>query len=179
MTHLATTAVALLMLASSSALAEPPPIPMTFQKSTEIYTATNQVRLYSDNPIYFGANVPQTWGTPASGVWHRVDLKPFGVSADAKSAFLSGMLIITHGSAAETADITITASRPGDNSRDCAKTMGQAIEASVGNGIRSNVSFWVPLINGEFDWCWKGSTGGVWPNNSAYGANLSLLAWVR
>lgn len=166
-------------LVASAAMAEPPPMPMTFQKSTEIYTATNQVRMYSDNPIYFGANMAATWGTPAAGVWHRVDLKKYGVAADAKAAFLSGMLIITHGTTVETADMTLTARSPGDNASDCNKYLGQAIEASVGNGIRSNASFWVPLVNGEFDWCWKPSTGGVWPTNSAYGGNFSLLAWVR
>lgn len=177
MIRLAVTVLA--MTCAAKALAEPPPIPMTFQKSTEIYTATNQVRLYSDNPIYFGANMPQTYGTPAAGVWHRVNLKPFGVSADAKSAFLSGILIITHGLTGETADMTITARRPGDNASDCKHLIGQAVESSVGGGIRSGVALWVPLINGEFEWCWKGTTGGVWPTNSSYGANLSLLAWVR
>jgi len=164
---------------ASSATAEPPPMPMTFQKSTEIYTATNQVRVYADNPIYFGANVPQTWGTPAAGVWHRVDLKKYGVTADAKSAFLSGMTIITHGYATETANMTLTARRPGDNVSDCTKYLAQSLEASVSNGVRSNAAFWVPLIDGEFEWCWKPSTGGVYPTNSAYGANFSLLAWVR
>lgn len=168
-----------LAAALSAAHAEPPPLPMTFQKSTEIYTATNQVRMYTDNPIYFGANVPQTWGKPASGVWHRTDLKPFGVASDAKAAYLSGMVIITHGETSEVAEIRLTARRPGDNASDCNKYLGQAVEAHINGGIRSGLSFWVPLVNGEFEWCWTPSTGGVWPTNSAYGANMSLLAWVR
>lgn len=167
------------LIGTSQSIADSPVLPLSFLKATEFYIPTNQVRMYENTPIYFGANVPVPWGTPTPNVWIQVDLKPWGVTADAKGAYLTGELIITHGTTVETADLHLTARKTGDTTADCTKLISQAVEASVGNGQRSGASFWVPLTNGTFEWCWNGSTGGVWPTNSAYGANLTLNAWVR
>lgn len=115
---------------------------------------------------------------PAAGVWTRVFTDQYGVPPDAKAVFLSGILIITHGMAQETADLTV-AFRACGNDLPAAAYSGQTVEAHVGGGQRSGVATWVPLDRGCFEWVWNRSTQGQWPNNSAYGVNLSLQAYVR
>lgn len=111
--------------------------------------------------------------------WQRVDLKPFGVPADAMAVQVTGFLIITHGSTPETADLSVALRRPGAEAVSCANYQGQTVEAHVGGGQRSNMSTWVPVANGELEFCYRRSTQGQWPTSSAYGVNLSVQAWVR
>ena len=174
-------AVAIAMHATASQ-AEPPPRPLPSVSVTQFNIVTSQVRMYADNPIYFGTNISNggNYGTQTSqNVWHRDDLKPLGVPADAKAAFLSGMLIITHGTAAGTANVQMTARKVGDNNSDQSKYLMQTIEAHVGGGQRSNASFWVALSNGEFEFSYSHNQTVPWPTGSAIGANFSLQAWAR
>lgn len=110
--------------------------------------------------------------------WHEVNVVPLGVPADAKAVFLAGILIITHGTTEETADLTIALRAKGD-ALNPGNYIGQTTEPHVGGGQRSNMAAWVPLRDGKFEYYWTRSTQGQWPANSSYGINLSLQAYVR
>ena len=136
--------------------------------------------MHSDNAVYAQTHLQDglCFGNCTPGEWVRVDLKPFGVSADAKAAFLAGLLIITHGTESEISDLHITFKAPSATG-NCAKYIGQAIEAHIGGGQRSSMATWVPLEDGLFDWCYTVGTDGACPTNPAYGVNLSPQAWTR
>jgi hypothetical protein len=161
-----------------------PPFPFEWERSTEVYTHPHQPRMYSNSPVFLitgtrpGSPSPPA-GPQKAGAWHRVDLKPWGIAADAKWAELSGLLIITHGTTVETANLTVSFRRVGDATADCRGYMGQVVEAAVGSGQRSYVSVTVPLVKGEFEWCYTRSTGGSYPTNSSYGVNMVVQKWGR
>lgn len=111
--------------------------------------------------------------------WQRIDLKPHGVPADAKAVQLTGILIVTHGQQPETADLSVAFRRPGVDAVTCANYVGQTVEAHVGGGQRTNLMTWVPVVDGAVEFCYRRSTQGQWPGNSAYGVNLFVQAWVR
>lgn len=175
-----------LVLSSGWAAADTPPRPFPWVKANELYVTPSASRQYgpdengeAGNVIYVITRIPgPVYGPQESGVWHTVDLKPLGVTADAQAAFLSGILIITRGTTSETADITVAFRRPGDGT-PCTKYLGQAVEAHSGGGQRSPISSWVPLDDGKFEFCYRIMTPGSWPTNSAYGINMSLQAWTR
>ena len=110
--------------------------------------------------------------------WVTVDCVPFGVPADAVAVFLCGLMVITHGTTAETADLQVTFRAPGDTVASN-QYIGQTIEASVGNGQRSNLATWVPLVDGKFQMYWHKSTPGTWPTNSSYTINLFPQQYLR
>lgn len=188
-------AAIILLLSSSLAYSEPPPNPTNWVKLSEIYYNAGQVRLYGANTgqncltsicnaIYVQTHIGgggTNYGQQNVNTPTIVDLTqpPYNLPSDAKAAFLSGMLIITHGTTGETADIRVTVAAEGDSNFNCSSYLGQTIEASVGNGQRSNAAFWVPLTNGKFKFCYFVSTPGLWPTNSAYGLNFSLQMWGR
>lgn len=92
--------------------------------------------------------------------------------------FITGLLIITHGTTQETADLQVFF-RANDATTDYNYNW-QTVEASVGNGQRSTMAVWIPLnTDREFDFKWHRSTIGQYPDNSAYGVNLSLNAYLR
>lgn len=159
--------VAILAFLCSSAFAQ------TWQKSTEIYTNPANPK----EPIAIFVNSVSGAGQ-SSGVWHQVDLKPYGVAFDAKSAMLSGVLIITHGSAPQTCDLTVSFRAVGNNLA-AGNYIGQTIETAVGAGQRSTMATFVPLNNGIFEFQWNRNTTGQWPTECAYGINLSLQAWTK
>lgn len=196
-----------LLFAASPALAEPPPLPMPWVKLSEIYYTPTQVRLYGAgsqppsfctisqpcNAVYVMTHLPTSignYGPPATNCvdpptcnqWASnpitVDLAPFGIAEDAKVAWLSGMLIITHGTTVETADIHVTFAAYG-GPIDCTRYLGQTVEPHVGGGQRSNMSTLVPLSERKFQFCYFLNTPGEWPDNSSYGINLSIQAWGR
>lgn len=185
-------AIALLCASASHAWAEAPSLPLPFVKITELYVTTSASRLYGpDNAVYVMTHgQPGTaYGPQQTGVWHTVDLAPFGVAADAQAAYLTGLLIITGGTTGEIADLHVGFRRPGDTT-PCSKYLGQTSSvthviylneawASLAGGQRTNMSTWVPLADGKFEFCYTLSTGGSWPTNPAYGINLSLQAWGR
>ncbi len=124
---------------------------------------------------------------PVAGTWRLVDLKTIGVPASALAAHFDGMLIITGaGYASETADLGVIFRKPGDTSVSCSTTHYAAQAVFVTNmvgaqtilgGQRSTSSVTVPLVNGEFEWCWTRSTSGNWPVNSSYGVNYGIRGY--
>ena len=109
--------------------------------------------------------------------WATVDLSGY-VPENTKAVFLSGMLIITHGSVAETCDLH-TYFRSGNSVTDT-QYVGQTVEAHIGGGQRSNHSVWVPLDDGKFQFKWNSSTyPNTYPTHRSYGVNMRLNAWLR
>lgn len=160
---------------------------MQWEKLDELWLSAEQPRMYGPtdyttplpwNAVYERHNVVDSYGNPPDQ-WHTVDLTPFGVAPDATFAFLAGILIITHGTAQEVAEVRVTFRRPGDDDADISKYIGQTIEGNVGGGQRSNMATWVPLKAGKFEYSYHMNTGGVWPANSSCGINLSVQAWGR
>lgn len=110
--------------------------------------------------------------------WVTVDCVPLGIPVTAVAVFLCGLLIITHGLTDETADLWIAFRAPGDTLAPGNYT-GQVIEAAVGNGQRTNLSTWIPLVGGKFQLYWHRSTTGAYPANSAYAINLAAQLYLR
>lgn len=133
----------------------------------------------SKDPVAVFVNSYTPAGPPA-GVWTDIDLKPLGVPADAKSVFLSGLLIITAGSQSATCDLMVVFRAPGSTLAP-GNYQGQAVSVGPSDGIRSGFASWVPVVNGvlEFQWNRIDNTGAQWPVGAAYGVNLSLQAYVR
>lgn len=122
---------------------------------------------------YTGAGLSQF----PPGQWNVLDLSS-QTSNKAIWALLSGILIITHGSAVETADITLLFRNIGNTINE-GNYHGQSIETSVGNGQRSTYATGIPLTNGKCEFYWDKSTGGSYPTNSSYGINLSVQAFAE
>lgn len=111
-------------------------------------------------------------------VWGNTNPDLDKVPCGTKAFFTNGILIITHGVNAETADLTISVRRKG--SLVAWSYVGQTIEASTANGQRSGLGFWVPLNDqGEFELLWTRTNYVNWPDYSAYGINLNISAYVR
>lgn len=153
-----------------------------WQKVSDLYINTEPARQYI-GPLfansYSGAGMlPNQWNT--------IDLTahPWNLPTDARFAFLSGILIITYGvgGATNTADLGLVLRKLGDTRVTCtpANYMGQAVEATPGNGIRTNMATWVALSNGRLEACWTKTTPGNFGDESpSYGVNLSVQAWAR
>lgn len=119
-----------------------------------------------------------TGAGPKEGQWHLLSVTDAGIPADAKSVFLSGLLIITHGTNPETCDLNVSFRAPG-NDMVYQASIGQTIEAHIGGGQRSNMATWVPVRNGAIEFYWWRNTAGNWPANCAYGVNLIAQAYLR
>jgi hypothetical protein len=115
---------------------------------------------------------------PAAGQWVTVDLTEHGIPIDTKGVFLSGLLIISHGSTGGTCDLTLALRAPGDK-LDYGNYIGQVIDVWAAGGQRSTFATWVPVIEGKFEYQWNRNTWGQWPKECAYGINLSLQAYMR
>lgn len=142
-------------------------------KSSEFYTNPDNSK--APAPVFVNS---YSYTGPTAGGWVQIDLKPYGVAADAKAAFLSGLLIITHGTSQQVCDATVSLRAPGSGLQ-AANYLGQVVEAHVGGGQRSGFASWVPLVNGVFEFQWSRSTFGQWPQECSYGINLSLQAWTK
>ena len=110
-------------------------------------------------------------------IWHTVDMSSY-VSEACTAIHLSGILIITHGTTAETADLRLWLTNDTNTTKSY---VGQTIEAAVGGGQRSNMACWVKLdANKKFYYKYKMTNPGTtWPTYSSYGANLSMDAYVE
>jgi hypothetical protein len=155
-----------------------------WQRATDIFTRTGNAFLRGDVFVntYTGTTIPPGC---APSTWCTVDVATL-TAPDAKSVFLSGILIITHGETVETADFKIGFRAFGDNEGcpspqgpTCVWYVGQTIEAHIGGGQRSNMATWVPVKDGKFQFWYALSTSGTWPTNPSYGVNLSVQAWTR
>lgn len=115
---------------------------------------------------------------PAADSWATVDLSTV-VPSGTKAARLDGILIITHGSTAETCDLHIAYRTNGSTLEP--GYIHQAIETSTTGGQRSTAGVWVALdADRKFQFKWyKSTTAGTWPTYCAYGINLSLTAYLR
>ncbi len=140
----------------------------------------SQIGVRTDNSKNPNAIFVNT-GTPAGPVentWHRIKVADLGIPEDAKSVFLAGLLIITQGNTYQTCAIHITFRAPGD-AMIAGNYIGQAVEANMGNGIRSNMATWTPVNDGEIEFYWYRTSYGPYPYECAYGINLSAQAYVR
>lgn len=137
------------------------------------------------------AGGPSSWMKPAiffntysgegmtlfpSGSWITVDVSHL-VPHGAKAVFLSGILIITHGTLPGTADLTAAFRSVGETT-DYAYVF-QAIEAHLGGGQRSTAGTWVALENGKFEFKWMRNTVEPYPAGCAYLMNLRVTAYIR
>jgi len=115
----------------------------------------------------------------APEMWHTIDLKPLGVTADAKFAEINGFLIITD-AGAEIDNLTATFRPPGSTLNEGNYQM-QAISVWSGGGERQVQSCTVALVNGCFQFYWKKQVGGVSENGhpSSFLLNLWLAKWGR
>jgi hypothetical protein len=155
---------------------------------------------------YVNVGAPRQWNRPffsssyhpagpLAFVWQKVDLKPYGVPADALTADVRGLLIITGATGnEEMADLGVIFRKPGDTAVLCHKDyyVGQTTFTSnfitdvrgnrpLGGGQRSNMQAHVPLENGEVEWCWTRSTWGP-PQTEVYtlyGVSLSVQGFTR
>lgn len=101
------------------------------------------------------------------------------IPADSKGVFLTGLLIITHGTTAETCDLQVFFRK--NSSTPEWNYIGQTLEASVGDGQRTPMFAFVPVENGKLQMMWKGNTftAGNYPAHCAYGINYKLTGYVR
>jgi hypothetical protein len=165
----------------------PETFPPVWERVTELYINRGPPRQYSgpvevSNCFNPSPSCMDSRG-PEPGIWAVIDLTipPWNVPGNAKWADLRGRIIITHGSTQEMASAGIAFRAIGDARVSCTQEnfMGQGVETQVDGGIRTNMSTWVPLIDGKFEMCWSKSTPGTWPANSSYAFNLSIQAWAR
>lgn len=154
-----------------------PAFATTWVEST--VTGVRQGDVYDKNlPPLVATNSYSRPGVNPAGQWHLADVTTHNIPADVKAVFLTGRLVITHGTNQETCDLTIAFRAPGaDVSAD--DWMGQAVEAHVGGGQRSGFASWVPVVDGKFEWLWGRSTYGQWPSGCAYGVFLYPQEYKR
>lgn len=110
--------------------------------------------------------------------WIDVDLSDI-LPSTAKAAFLNGIMIITHGTTVETADLHFHLRAKGET--EDVTYCGQTIEAAIGNGQRSTAAYWVPLDENQvfqFKY-WHPNSGASYPSYSAYGLNFNVGAWAE
>lgn len=124
--------------------------------------------------IFVNSNTP--YG-PMAGSWIDLDVTQFQVPATAKSVFLSGILIITHGTTAAYCDMSLLFRAPGDLI-DAGNYIAQVFEPWIGGGQRSTMASWAPVKNGKTQFQWNRSTQGFWPDYCSYGINLTAQAYV-
>lgn len=122
-------------------------------------------------PVFF--NTPPAIG-PSVNTWTTVDVSSY-VASNTVAIHITGLLLITHGTTTETADLRLHFRR---DSSQTGNYIHQVVETSVTGGQRSPMACWVPLTdNKTFDWKWNTQfTPGTYPSFSAYGANLQIDA---
>ena len=131
------------------------------------------------DPVIMWANTYHS-PEPEPDMWHEVDVTEYGVPADATAVFLSGLLIITHGTDPAICDMHLTLRAPSDPLEPTnGKYQFQVVEAHVGGGQRTNFDTYVPIEDGKFEFYWSRNTWEQWPYGCAYGFNVSLQAYVR
>jgi hypothetical protein len=149
---------------------------MAWKESDKIYTYD----LHSGPTVVFAGDT--TSGGPPNytpDMWHTIDLKPLGVSADASFAEINGFLIITD-LGSEIDNLTATFRAPG-STLDAGNYQMQAISVFSGDGARQVQSVTVALVDGCFQLFWKKQVGGVAENGHPTGflLNLWLAKWGR
>lgn len=134
-----------------------------------------EVSPLAQNPIIFLNTYTGTGAT--RNTWTKVDMTGI-VPSGTKAIRLDGILIITHGTTSETADLMVHFRKPNETYEY--NYIMQTIEASTLNGQRSNAGTWIALDeNMCFEYKWNSQTLGQYPTYSAYGLNLTLTAYMR
>jgi hypothetical protein len=156
-----------------------PVLPLPWVTCTQINACTGQAVMYSNDAVWGGTDLGTGDYGAQPGSWVTVDLKPWGVGANAVAAFLTGILIITGGNVADViADMTITFARPSDTDINPARYIGQCALQGIG-GQRSGISTWVPLENGCFNFMYTvASEAAGWPTGASYGVNMTPQIWI-
>lgn len=127
--------------------------------------------------VYMNTYTGEGVGALPEGDWRTVDVSGL-VPEGTLAVRLDGVLIITHGANAGTADLTV-AFRSMGQTTDFAYTM-QACEAAAGGGARSTAGTWVALDSSmRFQVKWIRSMPGPYPAFPAYGFNLRVTAYLR
>ncbi|MCF2855898.1 hypothetical protein L1286_00315 [Pseudoalteromonas sp. SMS1] len=132
----------------------------------------------SNPPVFINTYTGAGTVKHPEGQWSQVDVSDI-VPADTTAIYLSGNLLITHGTQPQTCNLTIAYRNAGETHNY--GYIGQTIEAALGSGQRSAHSTWVPITNGKFEIKWEANTAhlGTWPNHCSYGINLSLVSYLR
>lgn len=170
-----------LLSGAASAQGYPPPASAPTQEPALGVSVRQQVM--KNSAVFMNNGDPAIFAAYPPNVWHRVDLKPWGVPATSPWAFLAGILIITHnGDASQIANLMIGLRRVGDtetgNCDTTGRYVGQVAAVAAAGGARSTMSSFVPLIDGAFEVCWSPNPHvGLYPSVPGVGVNLHLQAW--
>lgn len=124
-----------------------------------------------------GIVTPVYGRTYPRGVWTRINLLD-KIPSDTKAIMVAGLLIITHGLASETSDLTINL-KPPSSPENPLNYEGQVIEPFTGGGQRSPFFSVVGVENGEVDFWWNVQQLGTYPDYSSYGVNLTVQGIIR
>lgn len=151
---------------------------MSWNESNRIFTYAQ----HSGPTVVFAGD--GTSGAPphyAPDMWHTIDLKPLGVTADAKFAEITGFLIISDlGPGSEIDNLTASFRPPGSTLNEGNYQM-QAVSVFHLDGQRQVQSVTVALVNGCFEFYWKKQVGGISENGhpTSFLLNLWLAKWGR
>lgn len=126
--------------------------------------------------IFLNSHTGEGMATFPEDEWATVDVSHV-IPAEATAVYLSGLLIITHGTVEGVCDLTLAYRNHGET--DEYSYSAQTIEAAVNAGKRTPHSIWIPVRDGRFQIKWHRSTTGSWPEHCAYGINLNLVAYLR
>ena len=126
--------------------------------------------------IFFNTYTGEGLATFPENEWTTVDVT--GIIPDGvKAIYLSGLLIITHGTLEEICNLTLAYRDQGETGDY--PYIAQTVETVVNGGARTPHSIWVAAHDGKFQIKWRRSTTGNWPENCAYGINLNLAGYLR
>lgn len=148
-----------------------------WKRANEIYVRDGQ----GAPPIVFAGD--GTSGGPPhypAFQWNTVDLKPFGVPADAAWAMISAHMIITDQNS-EIDTLTMTVRAPG-STFGSGNYQFQAISVFAGDGARGRQGpVTVTLVDGKFQMWWEMKVGQAPENGnpSTFLINATLDAWGR
>lgn len=101
------------------------------------------------------------------------------IPSDAKAVFLSGLLVITHGTTVETCDMHIYFRR--SSTVPEWTYIGQSVEAHVGGGQRQPMFVILPVENSKLQFKWYGSTftNGNYPEHCSYGVSFRIAGYIQ
>lgn len=154
---------------------------MQFIECGKFFVAEDAGNSYGSAAIYLNSGHPATGGPQAEGVWHKKDLKPLGVPADAVAVLLTGIELITMSGASEVADLHFAARKPGNIKVTPNYYLGQTACVVAAGGSRSNHTFVVPLVNGELEYAFQlgpnVQQSPVYPAGAAYGFTFCVQGY--
>lgn len=145
--------------------------PALWKTGNRLYIPTNGPSLGPVPLLFFNSHTGQG---PSRNTWTTHDVSQY-VPPGTSAVHVTGLLIITHGSSAEVADLMV--GFKGYGLPDISGNYkAQCIEAAVGGGQRSTMACWIPLVDGKFEWKWDVQSLGTYPLKSAYALNLAIDA---